>query len=330
MTRTGLQRFELFDPVHGDVPCTSYVPNTTATGLPLCLFLYGGGGSAESLAEIAPLLEAAVDSGAMPACVLATPGVAPWSFYLDDPPRGYAWESFITERFIPHLQREHTPRNTGLIGISMGGYAALKLAFARPHVYGAVAAISPMLEPSVAAEPVPPRNRYFYPADVPAALLGTQRDPELYRRDHPASRVRTNLTALRASTLAIYIDSAGRDLLHAHDGAEYLHRQLWSLDVPHEYHLRRDADHVGPDLEARLLAGLGWALGHLQPTASAALTPLEQAWSRWLDEPENTPPPTPLPAKSSLLPHVLRAQLSPLRTQALQHDETISHHYGRL
>ena len=43
-------------------------------------------------------------SGRLPACRIVTPSVDPWGFYLDDPPRGYAWESFIRERLLPTLQ----------------------------------------------------------------------------------------------------------------------------------------------------------------------------------------------------------------------------------
>ena len=61
-----------------------------------------------------------------------------------------------------------------ITGLSMGGYGALKLAFKHPQLFAAVGAVSPMLEPYAPAGPnaVPARNRFFYPPEVPQALLG--------------------------------------------------------------------------------------------------------------------------------------------------------------
>src|SRR5271156_5002358 len=42
--------------------------------------------------------------------------------------------------------------------------------------------------------------------------------------------------------------------LNAHDGAEFLHRVLWELDLSHEYHLVRSADHGGLTMRPRLRA----------------------------------------------------------------------------
>lgn len=104
-------------------------------------------------------------------------------------------------------------------------------------------------------------------------------DAALYARDQPVARVQANAAALRAAELAIYIDAAGDDALHAHDGAEFLHRVSWELDVAHEYHLRRDADHSGPDSLPRLYEAFAWVAAHLQPSAAGVQRDLP------LDEP---------------------------------------------
>jgi S-formylglutathione hydrolase len=331
MTGTEIQRFDVPDPNHGAVPCAVLLPPMAAERSALCLFLYGGGGSRENLADIAPLLEQGFRSGALPAMVVATPGVGPWSFYLDDPARGFFWESFIVQRFIPHLRAtfavQEAPAGTGLVGISMGGYGALKLAFGRPDAFGAVCAISPMIEPSFEAEPVRPRNRFFYPAGVPEALLGSARDAELYRRDHPASRARDNADALRASPLAIAIDAAGQDLFNAHDGAEFLHRCLWQLDIAHDYRLRREADHVGHDMPERLRDAFAWVGARLQLTA-AELPPLERAWQSFLSGASSQRPASPPPATSPVFAGWLRAQFALQRTAAEAQDPTLARRYG--
>jgi S-formylglutathione hydrolase len=65
--------------------------------------------------------------------------------------------------------------------------------------------------------------------------------------------------------------------LNAHDGAEALHRELWQLDIRHEYHLLRDADHVGPTLAPRLLEAFRWTGVHTHGIAHVELSAEERA-----------------------------------------------------
>jgi S-formylglutathione hydrolase len=336
MNRADLQRFDLNDPIHGLVPCATLLPAAAPANLPLCLFLYGGGGSRESLADIRECLERWWASGELPPLMVATPDVGPWSFYLDDAAQGLGWESFIVQRFLPHCSSlvrhddDAAHVRTGLVGISMGGYGALKFAFARPELFDAVAAISPMLEPSVDGAAVRPRNRHHYPPEVPRALLGPARDLALYRSDHPVARAHANATALHGSPLAIYVDAAGQDALHAHDGAEFLHRALWTLDIAHEYRLRRDSDHASPDLLERLREAFAWVGRRLQPAAQAPLNPLESDWLAWIADPNGAQPVTPLTPASAVFPQLLRALLAPQRALAAREDPTFGRRYGLL
>jgi hypothetical protein len=50
-----IDRFHISDPVHGEVACIEVGPRRDAL-LPICLFLYGGGGTHETLLELRPLL----------------------------------------------------------------------------------------------------------------------------------------------------------------------------------------------------------------------------------------------------------------------------------
>jgi S-formylglutathione hydrolase len=263
-----------------------------------------------------------------------TPNVAPWGFYLDDPQRGSAWESFVARRLLCHLQGTAAEPQVpvGIVGISMGGYGALKMALCRPQAFRAVAAIAPMVEPAFAAQKVRPRNRYHYPPEVPAALLGpsgADRDASLYAADHPAGRAVRHAEALRTGALAIYLDAGTADALNAHDGAEFLHRVLWDLDVPHDYRLWEGADHVGPSLVPRLEAALVWVGGKLAPVA-VPLTPLEVEWQQWIERGGTGPMPPPFPPTSSLMPRLLRMQLAPTRAIACREDETMNRSLGIL
>src|SRR5262245_61833977 len=98
MPESELVRFDVRDAKHGEVPCAAVVPhgqNRVARALPVCLFLYGGGGSRESLADIRVALDAWWAAGALPHMLIATPDTGPFNFYLDDPTRGMFWESFV-------------------------------------------------------------------------------------------------------------------------------------------------------------------------------------------------------------------------------------------
>jgi len=335
LQKTDIHRFEVPDPHHGAVPCAAILPRDAARSLPCCLFLYGGGGSHQTLIDIEPLLASWWASGALPPMVVATPDVGPWSFYLDDPARGLCWESFVTDRFVPHLTARFvlSPAGLGrgLVGVSMGGYGALKIAFSRAPDFAAVAAVSPMVEPARTADRVPLRNRFHYPAEVPAALLGQTRDEALYERDHPASRARAHAAQLQRNALAVYIDAAGRDALHAHDGAEYVHRTLWQLDIAHEYRLRRDSDHIGPGFIERLREAFVWVGRHIAPAPVVDMTPAERAWLSWMESGCSTvAPSSALPPESPLLPRLLRAQLASRSRPAAAQDPTMHRVYGVL
>lgn len=326
-----IEQYKIKDPVHGEVDCVELGPRRDAT-LPVCLFLYGGGGSCESLLALKPLFVQAWQRGVFNPCRIITPNVAPWGFYLDDLPRGSAWESFVTERLLSHIHGDPlvSPQvPVGLVGISMGGYGALKMAFARPHTFLAVAAIAPMVEPSFTAEAVSLRNRYHYPSCVPAALLGPERDAALYAADHPACRAVRHAEALRTGRLSIYLDAGAADALNAHDGAEFLHRVLWELDVRHEYRLWADADHVGPSLLPRIEAAFNWVGNKLAPPR-IELTPLELEWQRFIDAGGAGLAPQPLPPTSPLMPRLLRTMLAPQRDAARQKDRTMDRLFGEI
>jgi len=62
---TRSERFDLNDPVHGAVPAVALLPARCKRDaeLPVCLFLYGGGGTHETLLALEPLFSAAWRDG---------------------------------------------------------------------------------------------------------------------------------------------------------------------------------------------------------------------------------------------------------------------------
>jgi S-formylglutathione hydrolase len=280
------------------VPYAVITPSGTGP-FPLCILLMGGGGSRQSLVDCQPLFEKWWAEGVLAPMVFATPS-AGMSYYLD-------WDFFIVEDFIPHLRATcNVTGTTAITGISMGGYGALKMAFAHPEQFAAVAVMNPMLEPGLNDATIGARNKIHHSTGGPARLIGPARDPELFAAHNPANRAIANASRIRESALPIYIEAGDNDFVNAHDGTEFLHRVLWDLDISHEYHLVRGADHGGPTFRPRMRATYRW-LG----AALDARTPAE-------------------PTAEQLALDAIRAQLEPLRDQAAASDPTTRRRFGVL
>jgi S-formylglutathione hydrolase len=307
LDRTRIERFDVLDVHHGSLPALVLAPSEVGRDVPVCLFLYGGGGNAETLLSLEPLLRQAWRERTVAPLLVGCLEVPPFCFYLDAPVHGMFWQQAVAHGLLQAVRErfagEASTTRAGLVGVSMGGYGALKMAFSEPDRFSSVAAVAPMLEPSERAECVPLRNRCHYPELVPPVLLGPERDASLFAADHPISRARHHAREIRSADLAIRIDAGSRDALNAHDGAEALHRELWQLDIRHEYHLLRDADHVGPTLAPRLLEAFRWTGVHTHGIAHVDLSAEERA---------------------------LHEYVAPLRAKAAAVDPSLSRIYGLL
>jgi S-formylglutathione hydrolase len=306
------------------VPYAVLIPEH-AEPLPLCLLLLGAGGTRENLIELQPIFEGWWVEGLTPPMAVAVPSPG-MDYYLEDGARTVQWDSFLAASLIPSVRAKCEASNvTILAGISGGGYGALKLAFARPEMFAAVAAMQPMLEPGLRESDVGARNRLHHVAGGPPELVGARRDGALWEANNPANRVRANAVAIRHSGMAIYIDAADRDFLNAHDGAEFLHRTLWDLDLAHEYHLAREADHGGPSMRPRLRAMFAWLGAVLSPPAPNAA--VEHSASEWLQSGMQGNPPAGATTSDAFI-RFMRARFEPLRAKAAESDPSTARRYG--
>ncbi|HXA68257.1 MAG TPA: alpha/beta hydrolase-fold protein [Bryobacteraceae bacterium] len=305
-----------------------------STPLPLCLLLMGGGGSRQNLVDCQPLFESWWSDGSLPPMVLATPSPG-MSYYLEDSLGSIRWDSFLFEEFVPHLRAtcniSSDRLSTIITGISIGGYGALKTAFAHPDEFAVVAAMQPMLEPGFHDPDVGARNRLHHMAGGPPQLVGPTRSAALFESNNPANRARANAVLIRKTGLAIYIDAGDQDLLNAHDGAEFLHRVLWDLDISHEYHLVRGADHGGPTMRPRMRAMYAWVGSVVKAFRPAVAEPTAErrAVSAWIEGGMVGNPPAAAPSSQEFL-SIVRAQLQPIRDRAMESDPTTNRRYGVL
>src|ERR1035441_9930752 len=107
------------------------------------------GGTRDSMFDLQPLLDAWWAKGTVPPMIIAAP-TSGLDYYMEDPAGSIRWDSFLACDFVPHLRSTcDISDSTVIAGISGGGHGALKLAFKRPHLFAAVAAMQPMLEPGL-------------------------------------------------------------------------------------------------------------------------------------------------------------------------------------
>ena len=294
--------------------------------LPICLLLMGGGGTREALFDLQPLFDEWWRSGVVLPMRIATPTPG-FDYYLEEPSGPVRWDTFIVNDFVPLLRSQFDFAHCSIAGISAGGYGALKIAFAHPAVFDAVAAMQPMLEPALRESDIRPRNRLHHSAGGPAQLIGPERDPILWESNNPANRALARCREIQEAGLGIYLEAADNDFLNAHDGAEFLHRLLWQLDISHEYRVVRGADHGGPSMRPRLAAMFSWLSSIWQRPAidSAA----EQNAINWLESGMQGRPPAGATTTHAFI-QFLRKRFEPIRSQAAQLDPTTTRRYGDL
>jgi S-formylglutathione hydrolase FrmB len=145
------------------------------------------------------------------------------------------WEDLVVKDLLAHVESTYrvVPGRDGraLLGISMGGYAALRIAFKDPGLFRAVAAHSAMLlEKLPAAEDGARRGQMaaFHGA------FGDPIDPRLWAESDPLA------LAQKADPLTapeLYFDCGSEDRYGLFAGARDLHRTLEARRVAHTFAL---------------------------------------------------------------------------------------------
>ena len=231
---------------------------TPHAGAALVLHLHGAGSSASSLELARPFYEQAWQEGILPPAVVACPSTPTLDgFYLDWPQA--RWEQLVAEEFPAEIAEQYgAPSAIAVIGSSMGGYGALKISFADPTRFAAVAAISPAVFPGEAPGAVPEDALPSVLADLHRSMsLGTD-DPGLYAANSVQGRARSNHAELRRSDLRILLDCGAEDEFGLHRGATHLHEVLIELGVSHTFRLVPGAGHLGPEAGIRTAAAIGF------------------------------------------------------------------------
>jgi S-formylglutathione hydrolase FrmB len=160
------------------------------------------------------------------------------TFYVNSADGSVRYSDFFLREFIPHIENKYRissgRKNRAISGISMGGYGALRFAFAHPEMFLAVSAQSAALitespqELATAAKSGAPLGKLL------ATVFGNPIDVPHWRENSPFVLAQENIAAIRK--LAIYFNCGQDDNYGFEKGAAALDAQLKKEGVKHEYH----------------------------------------------------------------------------------------------
>ena len=160
------------------------------------------------------------------------------SFYIDSADGSVRYNEFFLQEFLPQIESKYRikPGRAGraISGISMGGYGALRFAFAHPELFSAVSAQSAALI-TESPQTLDSASRTGAPlGGVLAAVFGKPIDVPHWNDNSPFALAKKNASGLRK--LAIYFNCGQDDNYGFEKGAAALHDTLQKDGVKHEYH----------------------------------------------------------------------------------------------
>src|SRR5579862_128125 len=160
------------------------------------------------------------------------------TFYINSAGGSVRYSDFFLREFVPAMEGKYRIGKgrsyRAIDGISMGGYGALRFAFAHPEMFSAVSAQSAALmtespqQLDAAAKSGAPLGK------VLAAVFGDPVVPQHWKDNSPFFLAQKNASELRH--LAIYFNCGQDDNYGFEKGAAALHEQLQKESIKHEYH----------------------------------------------------------------------------------------------
>jgi S-formylglutathione hydrolase FrmB len=160
------------------------------------------------------------------------------SFYINSADGENRWSDFFLREFMPYIEGKYRtlPGRDGraITGISMGGYGALRFAFAYPELFSAVSTQSAALLLETPQELNELAQSHSDAAEALAPLIGDPINVAHWKANDPFTLARKNKAALK--NMAIYFNCGQSDDFGFETGAAALDKQLTAEGIPHEYH----------------------------------------------------------------------------------------------
>jgi S-formylglutathione hydrolase FrmB len=160
------------------------------------------------------------------------------SFYINSADGSVRYSDFFLQEFMPYIEGKYRIRPgrewRAISGISMGGYGALRFAFAYPERFSAVSAQSGALI-TESPEQVDTAEKAGAPlGGVLSAVFGDPINVPHWNENNPLLLAKKNAASLKR--LAIYFNCGQDDNYGFEKGAAQLHDELQKEGVKHEYH----------------------------------------------------------------------------------------------
>jgi S-formylglutathione hydrolase FrmB len=160
------------------------------------------------------------------------------TFYINSADGAVLYSNFFLQEFLPAIESKYRIRpgraGRAIGGISMGGYGALRFAFAHPELFSAVSAQSAALITQTPAE-LDAASRTGSPLmSVLTPVFGNPINARHWEENNPFLLVKKNASALQK--VAIYFNCGQDDNYGFEKGAAKLHDELAAEKIKHEYH----------------------------------------------------------------------------------------------
>jgi S-formylglutathione hydrolase FrmB len=166
------------------------------------------------------------------------------SFYINSADGRTRYSDFFIRELIPYIETHYSIRRErsarGITGVSMGGYGALRFAFAYLDLFSSVSAQSAAL---ISENPQQIENSH---SETPVggmlggtigAVFGNPVDVAHWNRNSPFVLAKQNRARIRATGLSIYFNCGREDEFGFERGAAELDRELAAEGISHEFHL---------------------------------------------------------------------------------------------
>ena len=160
------------------------------------------------------------------------------SFYINSADGSVLYSDFFIQEFLPYIEGKYRikPGRAGraIGGISMGGYGALRFAFAHPELFSAASAQSAALMAESPQELDAASQTGAPLLSVLTPVFGKPIDVRHWNENSPFTLAKRNALALKK--MALYFNCGQDDNYDFEHGAAKLHEELQKEHVPHEYH----------------------------------------------------------------------------------------------
>jgi S-formylglutathione hydrolase FrmB len=160
------------------------------------------------------------------------------SFYVNSADGSFRYSDFFLQEFLPYIEGKYRVRagreGRAISGISMGGYGALRFAFAHPELFSAVSAQSAALLTESPKQLDSASETGVPILGVLAPAFGRPINRLHWNANNPFLLAKRNAAALRR--VAIYFNCGQNDNYGFEKGAAELDSELKQQNVRHEYH----------------------------------------------------------------------------------------------